>query len=63
MLINGATPRFGESYSDSRPVAFVAISPQASGKLLNDNSWAGLKRPTLFFSGDNDKTRHGEESE
>ena len=63
LLVNGAEPRFGESYSDPRPKAFVAISPQSSGALLNDDSWASLKRPTLFISGDNDKTRHGEGSE
>ena len=62
LLVGGAKPRFGQSYSDSRPVAFVAISPQASGALLNDESWAGLQRPTLFISGDNDKTRQGEEA-
>lgn len=63
LLVNGAKPRFGESYADSRPAAFVAISPQASGALLNDDSWATLQRPTLFISGDNDKTRQGEEAE
>lgn len=62
LLVDGAVPRFGQTYTDPRPLAFVAISPQSSGALLDQESWAGIKRPTLFISGDNDKTRQGEEA-
>lgn len=60
LLVNGAEPNFGRNYADSRPKAFLAISPQGDNRLLSGDSWLGLKRPTLFISGDNDKTRHGE---
>ena len=60
LLVNGAETRIGGPFSDPRPRAFVAISPQGEGRLLDNSSWAGLKRPTLFISGDNDKGRNGD---
>ncbi len=60
LLLNGAEPRVGGSLSDPRPLAFVAISPQGADRLLTDSSWKGIKRPTLFISGDNDKGRKGD---
>jgi dienelactone hydrolase len=55
MLVNGADARIMGPFRDPRPVAFVAISPQGEGRLLTASSWAGLKRPTLFISGDKDE--------
>ena len=60
LLISGAETRIGGPFADPRPRAFLAISPQGADRLLTDSSWAGLKRPTLFISGDNDKGRKGD---
>lgn len=63
MLVNGAMPTVGGSLSDPRPRAFLAISPQGESPLFSKQSWQGLKRPTLFISGDNDSSPTGEKPE
>lgn len=62
LLVEGASTRIGGPFSDPRPRAFIAISPQGKDRLLDDSSWSGLKRPTLFISGDNDTGRKGDDS-
>lgn len=60
LLLSGATVSTGVDLADPRPRAFIAISPQGEDRLLTSSSWAGLKRPGLFISGDNDTTRKKE---
>lgn len=62
VLVEGAVPTFGPDYSDPRPQAFIAISPPGESRLLDSSSWAGLTRPTLFISGDNDDNLDGEKA-
>ncbi len=62
LLVGGAEPTFGPSYGDSRPKAFIAISPQGESHLFNSSSWLGLKRPMLFISGDNDDSKSGQKA-
>ncbi len=62
MLLGGAVPQIGGQLADSRVKVFVAISPQGEDRLLTSSSWAGLKRPMLFISGDRDQTRKKEPS-
>ncbi len=62
VLVEGAVPTFGPDYKDPRPKAFIAISPQGESRLLDSSSWAGLTRPTLFISGDNDDNPGGEKA-
>ena len=62
MLVGGAEPVVGAIYSDPRPEAFLAISPQGGSRLLNKNSWLGFTRPMLFISGDNDESQGGEKA-
>ncbi len=50
----GPGGRVSVSFLDTRPRAFVAVSPQGEGGGLRDASWAGLVRPTLFVSGSED---------
>ena len=48
--------------ADSRPRAFVAISPQGESPLFPAGSWQGMTRPMLFVSGDNDESPQGQPS-
>ncbi len=40
--------------SDPRPLAFLVLSPQGPGNGLDEESFAGLTRPTLFVTGSRD---------
>jgi predicted dienelactone hydrolase len=51
-----------QSFTDARPAAFVAISPNGSGPLFDKESFKETKGPTLFVSGTNDRGRKGEEA-
>ncbi len=62
LLLAGAEPKLHSNFSDPRPKAFLAISPQGEGRLLDEASWTGLKRPMLFISGDNDSSPGGEKA-
>ncbi len=42
------------SHADPRPLAFVMLSAQGTGEMLNDHSWDNLTRPALFATGSND---------
>lgn len=62
VLVEGAIPTLGPDYKDQRPKAFIAISPQGESRMFDSSSWAGLTRPTLFISGDNDDQPSGEKA-
>jgi hypothetical protein len=42
------------SHADPRPLAFVMLSAQGTGEMLNADSWDSLTRPALFATGSND---------
>ncbi len=48
------------SHSDPRPLAFVLISPQGKGPMLDDEAWDGLTRPFLTVTGSLDWGRNGQ---
>jgi predicted dienelactone hydrolase len=48
------------SHADSRPKAFVLISPQGKGTLLDDQSWQAVTRPFLSITGSKDWGRKGD---
>lgn len=65
-LIAGTQPRdrFKQTmrdFSDPRPQAFLALSPQGVGKALVEESFQGLTRPTMIVTGDNDTSFDGDE--
>jgi predicted dienelactone hydrolase len=41
---------------DPRPKCFLMISPQGTGSLFQPGAWAGIARPVLMISGDNDSS-------
>jgi predicted dienelactone hydrolase len=45
----------GRSFADSRPRAFVALSPQGSGGIFLRTSWQGIGRPMLMLTGSLDE--------
>lgn len=63
-LVAGMTVRRPFNYSndkrrsmtDMRPKAFVIISPQGTGHIIDEKSYETLKRPALFVTGSNDKS-------
>jgi predicted dienelactone hydrolase len=64
-LLAGTQPRIpgaNQSLVESRSAAFIAISPNGSGPFFSTGSFATVKDPVLFISGDNDKGRRGEEA-
>lgn len=62
LLLAGAQPKAQGSFNDARPKAFLAISPQGEGRLLDEASWSGLTRPMMFISGDNDNSPSGDKA-
>lgn len=64
-LLAGTTPRLsagGGSLAEPRAQAFIAISPNGLGVFFSKDSFAEVKQPMLYLSGDNDKGRRGEEA-
>ncbi len=63
-LLAGATTTEGrgprESHADARPKAFLLISPQGRGDLLDASSWQDVRRPLLVITGTNDTGRGGQ---
>lgn len=66
MLIAGVTvdvpagPR-NKSYADSRPRAFLLLSPQGSGSRgLTSRSWEKVTRPMMVMTGSRDRRAEGE---
>ena len=58
-LVGGATTRHlagnkHESHADERPLAFIMISPQGTGGLLDEDSWNSFTRPAMMVTGSND---------
>lgn len=45
--------------ADTRPRAFVAMSPQGSGGFQQPGAWAGINRPVLLLSGTEDEQPFG----
>jgi pimeloyl-ACP methyl ester carboxylesterase len=65
-LVAGTKPRqlkgpTKENYSDDRPRAFVAISPNGTGPFFQADAFAAVQRPLLIISGTNDAGRNGEQ--
>ena len=58
-LIGGAKWSNKTSVSDSRPIAFLFLSPMGTGEqtLLEENSWNSVKRPFLAVTGASEKGR------
>lgn len=42
------------SFTDARPKAFVVISPQGTGAIIDEKSFETMTRPALFITGGND---------
>jgi predicted dienelactone hydrolase len=63
VLLGGARAAGGGDLSDPRPLAFVLLSPQGEGPLLGRGAWDGLKRPTLFMTGSQDRGLDGQPPE
>lgn len=63
-LVAGTTTvepgRTRTSHADPRPKAFVLISPQGRGMLLDNHSWDQLTRPVLTVTGSKDWGRNGD---
>jgi predicted dienelactone hydrolase len=51
-------PLFGKrlSFDDSRPTAFIMISPQGTGRAQDADSFKPITRPSLFITGTKDKS-------
>lgn len=65
-LLAGTTPRLptgGGSLAEPRARAFIAISPNGLGVFFSKDSFAEVKQPMLYLSGDNDKGRRGEKAQ
>jgi predicted dienelactone hydrolase len=56
------TPGDRQTFADPRPQAFLVLSGNGTSALFDQESFKGVKRPTLFLSGTNDKGRRGEEA-
>lgn len=67
LAVAGAKLRFesGEAdYRDDRVKAFIAISPQGTGRAgFIEGSWSAIERPVLIIRGSADKGIHGESAE
>ncbi len=48
--------RSAPELADARPVCFVVLSPQPSGALFDERSFAQFDRPMLFVSGSQDRS-------
>jgi predicted dienelactone hydrolase len=48
------------SHTDQRPKAFVLISPQGKGPMLDEESWKTMARPAIVITGSNDWGRNGQ---
>ncbi len=63
-LVGGVTTRTlsgrHHSHADERPRAFLLISPQGKGAMLEEESWRGFTQPAMTITGSNDWGRHGE---
>jgi predicted dienelactone hydrolase len=57
----GATDRRFE-IADARPQAILAISPQGRGESIDDKSWQGMTRPTMFITGSHDTSPRNDHS-
>lgn len=61
-LVAGATTRQGllgrrrQSHADPRPRAFLLISPQGKGQLLDEKSWETCTRPMMTITGTRDES-------
>lgn len=51
------------SHADERPKAFVLISPQGKGPMLDEQSWKTLTRPAIVITGSHDRGRNGQSVE
>jgi predicted dienelactone hydrolase len=47
-------------HADPRPKAFVLISPQGKGPMLDEESWKTMTRPAVVITGSNDLGRNGQ---
>jgi dienelactone hydrolase len=48
------------SHADKRPKAFVLLSPQGTGEMLDEDSWKSFTRPAIVITGSKDPGRKGE---
>lgn len=51
------------SHADPRPIAFLLLSPQGVGGVLDERSFATLTRPHMTITGSNDPGRGGKSPE
>ena len=66
-LVAGVTTTSGrrgerESHTDKRPQAFLLISPQGTGEMLDRNSWRELTRPAMVITGSMDNSKRTNKS-
>lgn len=55
MLLAGLRPRIGgDGLEEPKAKAFVMLSPQGPGGLMNEKAYLGIKRPSLFVTGSED---------
>ncbi len=64
-LVGGVTTvdpftRARKSHADPRPLAFLLLSPQGKGAMLDEDSWKPLTRPAMTVTGSKDPGRKGQ---